>query len=397
MDLLIKPRKLNGTIDAIPSKSQAHRILICAALAVKITEVICPATSQDIDATVSCLNALGADIQKTDYGYKAIPISKPPQNAVLNCGESGSTLRFLLPVAGALGVDTTFVLQGRLPQRPMSPLWEEMERMGCRLSRPTENTVRCQGKLRSGLYTIDGSVSSQYITGLLFAMTILGKSQLKITGNVQSKPYIEQTRQVLALFGAAFENEFVTAQFPLISPGRITVEGDWSNGAFFLTAAKLGSDIFVNGLDISSTQGDKVITGLLDMLNENCTIDVAQIPDLLPILCVAAAALKGATFTTIERLRIKESDRIASTAAMLNGIGIKTEISETKMTVFPGAFTGGEIDACNDHRIAMCAAIASTIATGNIIIKGAQCVSKSYPGFWEDFRKLGGNYEQYLR
>ena len=397
MDLIIKPGKLSGIINAIPSKSQAHRILICAALADKPTEVICPATSQDIEATVSCLNKLGADIQSTSEGYYVEPIRSVPDSATLDCGESGSTLRFLLPVAGALGVDATFILHGRLSQRPLSPLWEEMERMGCMLTRPTDSTVRCQGKLKNGEYFIDGSVSSQFISGLMFALAIIGGGKLHVTGNVQSKPYIDQTRQVLSQFGAAFDGDLITAPLPLHSSGRISVEGDWSNSAFFLTSAKLNNAVTVNGLCQSSKQGDKAITDLLERLCINCEIDVSQIPDLMPILAIAAAALKGATFTNIQRLRIKESDRVASTANMLTALGINVSIEDSEMTVYPGAFRGGVIDSCNDHRIAMCAAIASTVASGDILLKDAQCVGKSYPGFWDDFRKLGGHYEQHLR
>ena len=171
MDITITPRKLRGSITAIPSKSQAHRLLICSAFADGPTKLICPDTNRDIEATADCLNALGAKITRTADGYLAEPITQVPETAVLNVCESGSTLRFMLPIAGALGVDATFRMAGRLPQRPLSPLWEEMERMGCSLSRPSENTIRCRGKLQPGDYSIDGSVSSQFITGLLFALS----------------------------------------------------------------------------------------------------------------------------------------------------------------------------------------------------------------------------------
>ena len=173
MDIRIHPRTLRGELSIIPSKSQAHRLLICAAFADKPTQIVCPETSRDMDATADCLRALGADIIRTETGYSVFPAKAIPEAAVLNCCESGSTLRFLLPVAGALGVDAVFLLEGRLPQRPLSPLWEEMERMGCILDRPTANTIRCQGRLRTGDYFIDGSVSSQFITGLLFALILI--------------------------------------------------------------------------------------------------------------------------------------------------------------------------------------------------------------------------------
>jgi 3-phosphoshikimate 1-carboxyvinyltransferase len=173
MDLIIYPGKLSGILTTIPSKSQAHRLLICAAFADNPTQLQCPDTNRDIEATVDCLNALGADIRRTDSGYTVLPVRSVPTSAQLNCCESGSTLRFMLPIVGALNVDATFLMEGRLPQRPLSPLWEEMERMGCILSRPTANTLRCQGKLKAGEYSISGSVSSQYITGLTFALCLM--------------------------------------------------------------------------------------------------------------------------------------------------------------------------------------------------------------------------------
>jgi len=163
MDITIHPGILRGEIQIIPSKSQAHRILICAAFADNPTKIHCSETSRDMDATADCLRSLGADILRTETGYTVFPIQKIPEQAVLNCRESGSTLRFLLPVAGALGVECTFLMEGRLPQRPLSPLWEEMERMGCRLSRPTENTILCRGKLTSGEYTIAGNIPASIL------------------------------------------------------------------------------------------------------------------------------------------------------------------------------------------------------------------------------------------
>ena len=183
MDITIHPRKLRGDITVIPSKSQAHRCLICAAFADGPTQLHCEETNRDIEATADCLRALGARISRTDSGYLVDPICALPESAILNCCESGSTLRFMLPIVGALGVDTVFQMEGRLPYRPLSPLWEEMERMGCQLSRPTENTILCQRKLTCGEYLINGSISSQYITGLLFALALIpGKSKLNVTG-----------------------------------------------------------------------------------------------------------------------------------------------------------------------------------------------------------------------
>jgi len=397
MDITITPVKLSGSIRIIPSKSQAHRLLICAAFADDPTMLYCSDTNRDIEATAGCLNALGADIQRTSDGYRIIPARKIPASAILYCHDSGSTLRFMLPVAGALGVDTTFVLEGRLPQRPLSPLWEEMERMGCTLSRPTPNTIRCQGLLSPGEYVIDGSVSSQFITGLLLAAALMnGRSHIQLTGKVESRPYITMTQQAMALFGTD-SNDFSIKGGKFHSPGSIAVEGDWSNGAFFLAASALGNDILVEGLSKDSPQGDRAVSTLLSSLKDNITISAADIPDLVPILSVYAACHHGAVFTDIRRLRLKESDRVASVIAMLEALGGKALADEDTLTVFGTGLTGGIVDSVNDHRIAMSAAIAATVCTRPVTILGAQCVEKSYPRFWAEYHRLGGNYEQYLR
>lgn len=388
MDITIYPKKLSGIVNAIPSKSQAHRLLICAAFADSPTTLICPETNDDIQATAICLNALGSDIQRSDSGYEIIPVKSIPNEALLDCGESGSTLRFLLPVVGALGIDATFRMSGRLPSRPLSPLWEEMERMGCRLSRPAENTIRCQGKLISGDYFIDGGISSQFITGLLFAAALIdGKSQITVTGNLESKPYVDLTKQALEIFQAP---DFHT-------PGYVTVEGDWSNSAFFLAAQQLGSAVTVANLQTDSLQGDRMVATLLPQLENHCEIDAKDIPDLVPILSIVAAAQNGAVFTGIHRLRLKESDRVESVIHMIKNLGGKAEADENTLTVYGTVLKGGTVDSMNDHRIAMSAAIASTVCTEPVTILGAQCVSKSYPHFWEEFSRLGGKYEQYLR
>lgn len=397
MDITIYPSKLSGAMQIIPSKSQAHRILICAAFADEETEIICPETNADISATADCLAALGAQIVRTESGYHVIPVRTIPDKAVLNCGESGSTLRFMLPIAGALGVETTFLMAGRLPQRPLSPLEEEMERMGCKISRPTHNTLLCQGRMIPGAYTIDGGVSSQFITGLLFALILLNKTcTLEITGNIESRPYIDMTLRALALFGGKINDHLVSPSLPLKSPGKVVVEGDWSNGAFFLAANALGSSVRILGLRDDSPQGDRACSSILT--DEGPVyVSAADIPDLVPILSVAAAARKGGIFTNIARLRLKESDRVASTIAMLAALGIHAEADSNTLKIYPGVIHGGTVHSENDHRIAMSAAIAATVADGPVTICGAECVSKSYPRFWEVYKALGGNYEQHIR
>ena len=398
MDITIIPSLLNGTVNAIASKSQAHRLLICASFSDKETELICPETNNDIEATAQCLNALGGEITRTESGYHVKPITIVPDQAQLPCAESGSTLRFMLPIVGALGVNATFIMEGRLPQRPMSPLWEEMERMGCHLSRPAENLITCNGKLRCGTYKISGDTSSQFITGLLFATALMdSSSDIQIEGKLESKPYVEMTQQALSLFGVSTEGYTVTGSRPFTSPEKVVVEGDWSNAAFFLTAASLGSNVLITNTNLDSPQGDKAVVQILKELKGHCIISATDIPDLIPILSVAAAFNKGAIFTDVQRLRLKESDRVAAVLEMLDNLGIQASADENTLTVFPGALHGGIIDSKNDHRIAMSAAIAATVADGPVTIKDAHCVSKSYPGFWSDYRMLGGNYEQYIR
>ena len=398
MDITITPKKLSGAVQAIPSKSQAHRLLICSAFADRITTLDCPETNQDIEATAECLKALGAEITRTSKGYHICPIKTVCRNAILNCRESGSTLRFLLPVVGALGANATFQMSSRLPQRPLSPLWEVMEQHGCSLSHPTADTLLCQGKLLPGNYTIAGDISSQYITGLLFAMALMaGKSELSVTGTLESAPYVIMTQQAMMIFGIDTSNYHLDADTHFHSPGNISVEGDWSNAAFFLGAQAIENFVTVTNLRKDSPQGDKAVIQCLAALENNCTISCEDFPDLVPILAVVAGCKQGATFTGIRRLRLKESDRVASIAAMLRQFGAPVTVEENALTVEPCAYAGCTIDAAGDHRIAMAAAIGATVATGPVTILGADCVSKSYPAFWDIYRQLGGQYEQYIR
>lgn len=386
MDITLKPRKLSGTVTVIPSKSQAHRYLICAAFANNETTLVCPDTNRDIEATAACLNALGADILRTPEGYRIDPVSRIPRTAVLPCGESGSTLRFLLPIAGALGVDAIFKMEGRLPKRPLSPLWEEMERMGCRLTRPTEDSIRCTGKLMPGIYSIDGGVSSQFITGLMFALSLMDQpSKLIITNKIESRPYIELTRAAMQKF--SLDPDALGTQ-GYHTPGLLQVEGDWSNGAFWLAAKALGSNLTIAGLRPDSPQGDRAASVLIPALTENTTIDASDIPDLVPILSVVAAANKGAVFTNIRRLRLKESDRVATVIEMVRNLGANAQATEDTLRVSGTGLRGGTVDAHNDHRIAMAAAIAATVCAEPVTILGAECVKKSYPKFWEEYERL---------
>lgn len=408
MDITIFPKKLHGTVSAIPSKSHAHRVMLCAALADQPTRVEISTICDDLHATISCISGFGGEIEHI-FGQAEIisPICDVPNFAVAPCGESGATERFFLPLAGALGIDTTFLLEGKLPYRPLSPLWEELGRNGCRLSwmnrsalqvaglplsRSVSAGLHLSGQLRPGHYRIDGGVSSQFISGLLMALPLLeGESRLELIGRVESRPYVDMTLQVLKQFGVEWQDYTIVGKQKFHSPGTIRVEGDWSSGAFWLAAQALGSEINVTGLDTNSVQGDRAIAALLPQLPEHITISAADIPDLVPILAVVAAANQGAVITDVRRLRLKESDRIHAIVDMLAALGGRATADENTLTIYPADLIGGTVDACNDHRIAMAAAIASTICSRPVTILGAQCVSKSYPGFWKEFTRLGGS------
>lgn len=394
----IAPRRLRGEIAAIPSKSEAHRLLICAALADKPTLVIPGGNSKDIEATARCLEAFGARIEKNDRGLLVNPIdfSHLPDACEADCGESGSTLRFLLPLAGALGVETRFRMHGRLPERPIFPLDRELEKGGCRLDRPERDILRIRGKLRPGGYELPGNVSSQYITGMLYALSLLDReSTLSITGELESAGYIDLTLQAMSAFGVQPERTgsvYRVTRQDYRSPGQALVGGDWSNAAFWLCAGAK-----VSGLDPASAQGDRRVTDELRAMNgaSSHTVDASAIPDLMPALA-AYAAVHDVELTVVhgERLRIKESDRIAAIARTLNALGAHVEEFPDGLKLHRGhPLRGGKVDAMNDHRIAMMAAIASCGCSENVEICGAQAVSKSDPAFWQSFNALGGQAE----
>lgn len=407
MDKRLNPAPIGGIIRAISSKSEAHRLFLCAALADRKTCISCADRSADIDATVRCLTALGAGF--ADGAVQ--PVGTPPRDAVLDCGESGSTLRFLLPVAAALGVRTTFVLHGRLAQRPLSPLWEELTAHGCALSRPTENTVLCEGRLHGGAFRIAGDVSSQFITGLLFALPLTGEeSDVMLTSALESASYVALTLRALEAFGIRVEilknGWHIPAGQCYHAPDAATVGGDWSNAAFWLCAGAISRSVTVTGLDFGSAQGDRKICDLLARFGaqvtraedtctvspaplRGCTIDASDIPDLVPPLAVVAASAQGVTeIHGAARLRIKESDRLSSVAETLRALGARVDILPDGLRIFGGPLRGGEVTAQNDHRIAMMTALASSVCGGEILLHGAEAVEKSYPRFWADFDTL---------
>ncbi len=401
MKAIISPSPLAGDIEAIASKSQAHRLLICAALADRETTIRCATLSRDIEATADCLRALGADIRYEDGSFRVTPIREAPAQAHLDAGESGSTLRFLLPVVCALGAEADIVMHGRLPDRPLSPLWEELERHGAILTRPQPHIIHiaAEGKIRGGNYTLAADVSSQFISGLLLALPLTGgASRIRLTGTQESAAYLEMTVRALRSFG--IDTAFDGAAFHLaagtgyISPGHAVVEGDWSNAAFWICADRiLGGTLSITGLDPDSPQGDRAVEReSLRIAAGSAVVDCRDIPDLVPVLAVLAAVSPGVTrFVNAGRLRIKESDRLASTAAMLTALGGRVEeLPDGLVITGVPSLAGGEADSANDHRIAMSAAVAALACQEPVILHGAQAVDKSYPTFWTEYHRLGG-------
>lgn len=405
MKAVITPSPISGCIDAPASKSAAHRALICAALADKPAKIVCTTTSVDIEATAQCLRELGATVNKTEYGFFVEPISEVKENAVLNCCESGSTLRFMLPVCVALGKAVSLYGEGRLPQRPIDELCTSLESHGAELtSHSLPLTVK--GRLTAGTYEISGEVSSQFISGLLLALPVThAESTVIITGQLQSKPYIDMTLDVLKSFGIKTdftENTVkIYASNGYVSPENYTVEGDWSNGAFFICADKIKSNnVKCNNLTLDSVQGDKAVVTFAEKIinsdgKQHIKIDVGDIPDLVPILAATACFREGTTeFYNASRLRIKESDRLLSTSEMITNLGGKAEITDDTLTVYgTGELNGGTVDSFNDHRIVMSAAIAATACKSPVTILGAQAVNKSYPTFFEEIKKLGAKIQ----
>lgn len=434
MDVTINPRPLEGRVDAVASKSVAHRMLVLASLAEGRSDIDCATSSRDIDATVTCARALGARVARTRLGFRVSPLARDAVRAAtgtgspttLDCGESGSTLRFLLPVACALGGSYRMVGAGRLTERPLSPLWEQLVAHGARLEGGGRLPALVSGGLAGGEFRLPGDVSSQYVSGLLMAAPLLDEGVCVLVEDpFESRSYVDMTIQALSAFGVrvlsqrveeggrALTSLRVPAGSRLRSPGTLAVEGDWSNAAFWLAAGALGGGTCVRGLDLGSCQGDRAVLAALAAMgarirragSEACcshdallgrTVGVADIPDLVPPLAAVAAYATGETrFAGAGRLRLKESDRLESVGDALRSMGarVRTEGDDLVVEGAP-ALRGGVVESHNDHRIAMMAAVAASAAEGPTTIRGAECVSKSYPGFWEDFAALGGVAEK---
>lgn len=406
MDIKITPSPLSGCIEGIASKSVAHRALICACLAEGPSKIKINTTSQDIEATVSCLRGMGAFIEQNGNVYSVEPIKETPPLAKIDCGESGSTLRFLLPVICALGMNAEISGRGRLPERPLSPLKEELIRAGASIS--DKFPLRVSGRIACGEYSIKGNVSSQFVTGLLMALAAAdGESRINLIPPVESRPYIDITLSVLKSFGVEVreDNNTFYIRGGSIKGSEFAVEADWSNAAFWLC-----SGVQVSGLNPDSAQGDKAIIDVLRKMGagiirngdaykadvsvlKGAVIDASQIPDAVPVIAAIAATAEGETvICNAQRLRIKESDRIVSTAQMLRSLGADAKETEDGLIISgKRVLSGGTVDSFNDHRIAMAAAVAAAKCEGDVIITDAGAVKKSYPDFYKDYNKLGGH------
>ena len=434
MEKILQCPRLRGRLRAPASKSEAHRALITASLAYLYggskspRRVRCTDLNKDIEATVSCLAALGATLERLGEGYLVTPITAIPARAEMDCGESGSTLRFLLPVCCALsshptapaGFTAVITGHGRLPERPLSPLYEELIAHGAYLSPKGSNPLVVQGKLTAGDYRVDGGVSSQFISGLLLALPLLeGNSTLTVTGKRESVPYVDMTLDAIS----RVTNSIRGSMPSYTVSGRSTapavpgdedfpvVGGDWSGAAFFLTVGVLGEgdrSLTVTGLDRHTRQGDRAILEVLRAMGgrigedkqgypiaypsrlQGCVIDATQIPDLVPVLAVAASVAEGETrIVGASRLRLKESDRLKTVCDMITALG--GDITETEDGLLihgVPCLTGGVVQAAGDHRIAMSAAVASTVCRREVTVVGAEAVAKSYPTFWEEFDRL---------
>lgn len=482
MDVRISPHPLCGSVRALPSKSEAHRALILAALSSEVTVIRGVGTSSewkgaaqnsestapdresaapngegtvaksgspncgggvlsdDILRTAEALCALGAGVEISSESITVTPCGRQEKNAVIDCGESGSTLRFMLPVCAALGGEFRFIRRGRLPKRPISVLTDQLAAHGLEFAEDGDDLLM-RGRLTPGEFILPGNESSQYITGLLLALPLVGDSVLRVTGELESRPYVDITLDLMRKFGVLIpetrlapsdnaaacnapdggvplseggasatpvngESVFEIGRAGYAPQGDITVGGDWSGSANMLC---VGAS--VSGLDCRSCQGDRAILDILSRMGAKVCgnadgslrldmpqilsavdVDMRDVPDLVPLVAVmCTAALGTSVIRNIRRLRLKESDRVEATLALIHALGGSASATENELFVEGCTLHAGEVDSFADHRIAMAAAVASCFADGDVTVRGAQCVAKSYPGFWDDLRFLGAD------
>ena len=412
MKVTLTPCRLKGEVVAPPSKSVGHRSIICAALSDAPVTIYNCGESDDMTATISNVTALGATVERNSKTLHITPAKRNTENAILDCHESGSTARFMIPVAAALGVkNATFVGSGRLPERPFEIITEALRQNGIDCS-SDKLPMTISGQLKSGVFKIPGNISSQYISGLLLALSIVpGQSRIEITSKLESAAYVDMTLNELRAFGAeieVFEDKFTIQGKTSLTAIDRTVEGDWSQAAFHLVAGAVGGEVTVTGVDLNSLQGDKEIVELLRRFGAEITvdgnsvtakksslkgikIDASQSPDLVPILAVVASFAEGETVIyNAERLRIKESDRLLETALRLKAFGIDVTETDDGLKIVGGKPIGAPITSANDHRIVMAFSVMAAYSKGVSTIENAEAINKSYPLFFKDFSSLGG-------
>ena len=407
MNVTITPAKLSGTVIPPPSKSQTHRVLLAAALAGGVSRVDNVAFSQDIEATLRCLRALGTGVERegkalTVHGL-GNSIRQAPPYPILDCGESGSTLRFLIPAALVICGEGRFTGRGRLMERPLKPYFDLFEEKGISYEQK-DGRLTARGLLTPGEYRLPGNVSSQFVTGLLYALPLLkGDSQLILTSPLESRGYVDMTLDALGLFGIypqARENGFLIPGGQRYQSQDFAIEADWSQAGFWYAAKLLGSPLEVGGMDPGSSQGDRVILEHYGKLSGpgDVELDVSGCPDLVPPLAAMAALRAGRAtrLTNAARLRVKESDRLAAVTQVLGALGADVTEGPDSLTILgKDCLAGGvKVDSFNDHRIAMMAAVAAGRCGRPVTVTGAECVAKSYPNFWEEYESLGGKIQK---
>lgn len=411
----IKPNNLRGSIKIPPSKSMSHRAIICASLAEGESVVSNLIFSKDIEASIGAMQAFGAEFERgEDFVIVNGIKSKNEEKCTIDCNESGSTIRFMIPIAAALSAKARFVGNGRLVDRPLDLYAEIFRAKNMDYVYSGKLPFEVNSQLKTGKYEIRGDVSSQFISGLLFALPLLdGDSQIEIVGNFESKAYVDLTLSALDDFGVVVEkdekNRYIIEEKQKYNSRNYRVEGDYSQGAFWLVAGCIGNGLVCKDLSVNSLQGDKEVLDVLERMGaklkisgdeieifpsetKGTIIDASECPDLIPVLCVLAALSDGETrVINGQRLRIKESDRIKSTVSELSKLGADIVETEDGMIIQgKKMLSGGKVSSWNDHRIAMALAIASIRCNSAVVIEGSESVSKSYPGFFEDFVSLGG-------
>ncbi len=413
-DVKFSPFVPNGTVNVPPSKSDVHRAIICAAMANGVSRISPVALSNDIKATIGCIKALGADavLENNVLTVDGTNMYKN-KTALLDCGESGSTLRFFIPIAAVGNINATFVGKGKLPQRPIGIFTEALPKAGTVCKTEGGLPLEIKGQLKSGIFKIPGNVSSQFITGLLLALPILeGDSEIVLTSPLESVGYIAMTIRTMKQFGVNIQ---ATEKGWHIKGGQsyktcdYTTDGDWSQAAFFMVLGAVSGKVTVKGVAKDSTQGDKKCAEILARFGAKVTqldnevtvekgklkaitIDASQIPDLVPVLSVCAAFAEGTTkIINAERLRIKECDRLKATAELLNNLGGKVkELSDGLEITGVSSLKGGNVNGYNDHRIVMSAAVCAARSDEDITATFAMSINKSYPDFYIDYNSIGG-------